>query len=115
MCEPEYDSGIDMWSVGCILAEMLNVTDSYQRREGGEFSRVLFTGTSCFPLSPCEEMLSQQDEQFNVVSFDDQLVKIIQNIGQIDESDASFISEPTAKDYFDTVNNENGYDSNNLA
>lgn len=104
-----------MWSVGCILGEMLNVTDSYQRREGGEFSRVLFTGTSCFPLSPCEEMLSQQEEQFNVVSYDDQLVKIIQNLGHIDASDANFISEPTAKDYFDTVNHENGYDSNNLA
>ena len=32
----------------------------------------------------------------------------------MDESDASFISEPTAKDYFDTVNSENGYDANNL-
>ena len=66
-----------MWSVGCILAEMLNVTDSYQRRDEGDLARVLFTGTSCFPLSPCEEMLSQEGEEFNVVSSDDQLVKVI--------------------------------------
>lgn len=62
LCEPQYDAGIDMWSVGCILAEMLKTTDSYQGKkdeeEQGEFSRVLFTGTSCFPLSPCEDMLS---------------------------------------------------------
>jgi hypothetical protein len=46
-----------MWSVGCILAEMLNVTDVYKRKNN-EIERVLFTGSSCFPLSPCEEMLS---------------------------------------------------------
>lgn len=76
LCEPQYDDGIDMWSVGCILAEMLNITDVYQRKNH-ELERVLFTGTSCFPLSPCEEMLSQNNEDFNIVSEDDQLVKII--------------------------------------
>lgn len=77
LCEPQYDQGIDMWSVGCILAEMLNVTESQQKKETDELNRVLFTGSSCFPLSPCDEMLSQNDEDFNIVSHDDQLVKII--------------------------------------
>jgi len=60
-----------MWSVGCILAEMINVSDCYRRGDQNEVSRVLFPGTSCFPLSPCDEMLSEQEDQFNVVSYDD--------------------------------------------
>ena len=92
-----------MWSVGCILAEMLSVTDVYEKKED-EMSRITFCGTSCFPLSPCEAMISQEDEEFNVVSHDDQLVKIVQALGKVDEDDASFITEATAKNYFDSIN-----------
>lgn len=102
-----------MWSVGCILAEMLSVTDVYEKKED-EISRIMFSGTSCFPLSPCEEMISQEDEEFNVVSHDDQLVKIVQALGKVDEDDASFITEATAKNYFDSINSQNGNDADSL-
>jgi hypothetical protein len=59
-------------------------------------------------------MLSQQDEEYNVVSNDDQLVKIVQALGKLDENDASFITEATAKNYFDSINSQNGYDVDNL-
>ena len=49
MVEPSYDTSADMWSLGCILAEMLHCT--YKDRVIKE--RFMFAGTSSFPLSPC--------------------------------------------------------------
>ena len=45
-----YSYSIDMWSVGCIFAELLSmVAENFP----DAFSRVpLFPGKSCFPLSP---------------------------------------------------------------
>jgi mitogen-activated protein kinase 1/3 len=45
-----YNYAIDIWSVGCIFAELLNMmkenVESYTDRQP------LFPGTSCYPLSP---------------------------------------------------------------
>ena len=45
-----YSFAIDIWSVGCIFAELLNMmktnVEDYQDRQP------LFPGTSCYPLSP---------------------------------------------------------------
>ena len=45
-----YDAGVDVWSVGCIFAELLGMmkenAPTYLDR------RPLFPGKSCFPLSP---------------------------------------------------------------
>lgn len=35
-------------------------------------------------------------------------------MGHIDESDSDFITEPMAREYFDTINAENGCDQGNL-
>merc|ERR1711908_19810 len=50
LLESNYDAQIDIWSAGCILAELLgmmksNVADKQSRGP-------LFPGSSCFPLSP---------------------------------------------------------------
>lgn len=45
-----YSYSIDMWSVGCIFAELLSMMES---NFPDPFSRVpLFPGKSCYPLSP---------------------------------------------------------------
>jgi len=45
-----YSYSIDMWSVGCIFAELLSMMEE---NFPDPFSRVpLFPGKSCFPLSP---------------------------------------------------------------
>jgi len=45
-----YSYSIDMWSVGCIFAELLSMMED---NFPDPFSRVpLFPGKSCFPLSP---------------------------------------------------------------
>ena len=33
--------------------------------------RFLFQGSSCFPLSPCDEMKESQDKEVNIVSQND--------------------------------------------
>jgi mitogen-activated protein kinase 1/3 len=48
--EKDYGVGIDMWSVGCIFAELLSMIKEHcpnflERKP-------IFPGKSCFPLSP---------------------------------------------------------------
>lgn len=44
-----YDQKIDIWSLGCIFAELAYIWDSNQKDITNRF---LFKGNSCFPLSP---------------------------------------------------------------
>ena len=50
LMEQEYDKTLDVWSVGCIFAELLAMvqgnTASHEQRHP------FFPGSSCFPLSP---------------------------------------------------------------
>ena len=83
---------------------MVNTTDTYQ--EGDEITpdtRYLFNGTSCFPLSPCEEMKKQLDSQVNIISKGDQLIKILKILGHQDDVNISFITDQPAQDYFNSV------------
>lgn len=45
--ERKYSNAIDMWSVGCILGELISMA-------GGQFTdrKPLFPGKACYPLSP---------------------------------------------------------------
>jgi len=66
-----------MWSVGCILAEMLTVV------EFGKYKGPIFPGKSCYPLSPMEIRAP------NLIDDDDQLAHICRFLGP---QDASFIT-----------------------
>ena len=81
LCENVYDFKIDTWSVGCMLAELIKCSGDYRHHHKRKHFQVLFKGMSCFPLSPCKEMLQNPDSEFNIVSSDDQMAKIIQIIG----------------------------------
>lgn len=71
LSEPEYSTQADLWSVGCILGEMLNFTDEYKKSGVKINNRFVFEGTSCFPLSPCQEMRESEDQDVNIVSKTD--------------------------------------------
>lgn len=47
--QPSYDTKVDIWSLGCIFAELM-----YTWQAEGAFpnDRYIFKGKSCFPLSP---------------------------------------------------------------
>lgn len=54
----DYSNKIDSWSLGCILGELIKFSDAYGQKKELQ----LFRGGSCFPLSPCKEMLESQDQ-----------------------------------------------------
>jgi len=59
LVEKHYDQASDLWSMGCIIYELLKYIN-YKKDDASfkkEFStnRYLFQGNSCFPLSPCSE------------------------------------------------------------
>jgi mitogen-activated protein kinase 1/3 len=72
LLEKDYGPAIDMWSVGCIFAELLGMMKesaaTYLDR------RPLFPGKSCFPLSP-DKSVKQERNGFPY-STEDQLAII---------------------------------------
>ena len=77
LVEKNYDQSVDIWALGCVLAELMQAT--YRDRDIK--SRFLFPGTSCFPLSPCDQMKHAKDKSVNIVSSSDQLKMILQVLG----------------------------------
>lgn len=60
--EKEYGFASDNWSIGCILAEMMNfASDSFEKKTD---ERIVFQGVSCFPLSPCHEMKASRGSDY---------------------------------------------------
>ncbi len=94
LLEKDYGPAIDIWSVGCIFAELLSMMKenaaTYQDRQP------LFPGTSCFPLSPDHKVLKKQGSPY---SNSDQLMVIFDVLGSPSEEDYSFVSDPKAAEY----------------
>ena len=59
--EKEYSQKIDMWSVGCVIAELLHCLEKQNKAKVSERHRVLFLGKSCYPLSPDKECMESQE------------------------------------------------------
>lgn len=75
-----YNAEIDVWSVGCIFAELL------QTLESGLKPTALFPGKSCFPLSSRRSERGQEnqlEEEFRAETH--QLMKIFEVIGTPDK------------------------------
>jgi len=95
LLEKDYGPAIDMWSVGCIFAELLGMmkesAPTYLDR------KPLFPGKSCFPLSP-DSNARIQANGFPVAK-DDQLALIFDVLGTPEEADISYVSDQKANDY----------------
>lgn len=95
LLEKDYTAAIDVWSLGCILAELLGMI----KENAPTFldRSPLFPGTSCFPLSP--------DRSNNVKrggfphSSQDQLSIIFSVLGTPKEEDFSFVTDAKAIEY----------------
>jgi len=94
LLEKDYGPAIDIWSVGCIFAELLSMikenAPTYQDRQP------LFPGTSCFPLSPDHKVIKKQGFP---CSNSDQLMIIFDVLGTPSEDDYSFVTDPKAIEY----------------
>ena len=98
LIEKQYDFAQDMWSIGCVLFEVLKCS-----KENAEYStknlkhRVLFPGESCFPLSPRQQL--QDDSMTNVVDRTDQLFMTFKLLGPQTDDDLSFLSDKAMRSY----------------
>ena len=100
LLERDYGPPIDIWSVGCIFAELLTMLKENAK---SQFERKpLFPGTSWYPLSPSSNMQASKKRD-NSVSKEDQLWVIIDKLGTSCEEDSSFISDSGALVYRKTL------------
>lgn len=71
-----YDTKIDIWAIGCIFHELETTLIENQSNSKAAAHRILFQGTSCYPLSPN----LNEDGEIEVTK-NDQLVKILKTLG----------------------------------
>jgi mitogen-activated protein kinase 1/3 len=68
LCNGQYSQAIDVWSTGCIFAELLFLMQPPATRPSKD---PLFPGRSCFPLSPRQERgynpATDKTDQLNVI------------------------------------------------
>ena len=99
LIEKNYNSKIDLWSLGCIFAELLQMLEEHA--ESPLDRSPLFPGTSCFPLSP--------DSNAKIikcgfpVSVMDQLIVIIKKLGFPTKKDLDFITDDKAREYINSL------------
>ncbi|OAO18066.1 mitogen-activated protein kinase [Blastocystis sp. ATCC 50177/Nand II] len=89
-----YNAAIDVWSVGCIFAELL------QTLEPGLKPAPLFPGKTCFPLSARRserEINTKLDEEFHAETH--QLMKIFEVIGTPEREDVEGLDEGPMKEF----------------
>lgn len=95
LLEKDYGPAIDMWSVGCIFAELLGMmkesAPTYLDR------KPLFPGKSCFPLSPDKHV--KEERGGFPFSRNDQLAVIFEVIGTPNEEDRSYVTDAKALEY----------------
>jgi len=97
--QDNYNSKVDMWGFGCILAELsfLNVVTPVENRD-----KILFicqkelTEASEANL---KETMSAEDD-FNLETIDNQLMTIIGVIGKQSDANLSFIKDSLTRDHF---------------
>lgn len=95
LLEKNYDCKIDVWSIGCIFAEILSMI-----RENAPYyieRGPIFPGKSCFPLSPDVELNSVPNGY--PTSENDQLNIILEVIGTPNEENLSELTNPRAVHY----------------
>lgn len=97
LLEKDYGPAVDMWSVGCIFAELLGMmkesAPTYLDR------KPLFPGKSCFPLSP-DKSVKEERKGFPF-SKNDQLCMIFDVIGTPNEDDKCFVTDAKALEYLE--------------
>lgn len=94
LLQRQYDQAQDMWSIGCVFFEMLQVAfPSHIVLKTGVIDPTLFRGDQCFPLS------GKRDD----LSMDDQLKVIVRQLPKLSESDVAFIDTEEQRTYVDLI------------
>jgi mitogen-activated protein kinase 1/3 len=88
-----YTAAVDVWSVGCIYAELLGMHDGVKFED----RQPLFPGSSCYPLSPLHA--NAGSHACHSVSVHDQLSLIFDIIGVPQDADVLFLEREDARSY----------------
>jgi len=101
LLEKDYGPAIDMWSIGCIFAELLGM----MKENAPTFMdrKPLFPGKSCFPLSPAKAVT--ETKHGLPFSSTDQLAVIFAVIGSPNKEDMSFVTDVKALEYLEGFTN----------
>jgi mitogen-activated protein kinase 1/3 len=92
LLQEDYTSAIDIWSVGCIYAELLGMLGTNVRDRGP-----LFPGASCFPLSP--DSRHSTDYKFHTSGKKEQLNMIFNLLGTPTDAEIDRLTREDAKKY----------------
>lgn len=98
LLDSQYNKAIDIWSIGCILFELLHCSHISKNKLNPE-QRILFQGDSCYPISP------KVKDKNEVVSQNDQLFEILKRYKDLTADDTSHFTLTDSIDYFEKVNN----------
>jgi len=93
LLQEDYTQAIDVWSVGCIYAELLGMVEGTKTEDRGP----LFPGSSCFPLSPDNK--HKTDYRFHTRGKHDQLNMIFNLLGTPSDEDVNQLERDDAKRY----------------
>lgn len=96
LLEKYYDYSLDIWSAGCIFADLL-----LMKLPAIKERLPIFYGKYCFPLSPASSPLVSPQEALHL----DQMTKILSVIGFPDKESLSFVSDPKAHEYLARFHN----------
>jgi mitogen-activated protein kinase 1/3 len=93
LLQENYSQAIDIWSVGCIYAELLGMLEGTKHEDRGP----LFPGSSCFPLSPDHK--HKTDYKYHTRGKHDQLNMIFNLLGTPSEEEIDKLERDDAKRY----------------
>mmetsp|Transcript_87429 Transcript_87429/g.178258 ORF Transcript_87429/g.178258 Transcript_87429/m.178258 type:complete len:337 (+) Transcript_87429:3-1013(+) len=102
LLQDDYNEAIDVWSTGCIYAELLGMLDGTRFEDRGP----LFPGSTCYPLSP--DRKHREDPRFHTRGNTDQLNKIFDLLGSPDESVLEQLQRPDAKKHIRSIPKRSG-------
>jgi len=97
LLEPIYTTAVDIWSVGCIFAELLG------KLPGNYILGPLFPGKFCHPMSPY--IVENEGKRIIDMSADDQLLCILNILGSPKSEDLEFLTNYDALAYIKSLGN----------
>jgi len=64
--DKNYNKAIDIFSLGCILVELIACSQPYAQKDGFECNdRFLSKGKSCYPISPTKDKNGSSEVKIN--------------------------------------------------
>jgi len=89
----DYTEAVDIWSAGCVYAELTQLLAGYRRQDRGP----LFPGSTCFPLSP--EASRPTDGIYHSRSRREQLNMIFDILGSPTDEEIDQLNRSDARTY----------------